>query len=142
MKRLHLLVGSLAMLAFVSTGQLMRHHSPPVPSLGPELHLMYVSRHIYILGAAVANLLLGLYLPAALDGWRRAVRRLGSVLFLSSPLFLSWAFLAEPPGGLAGRSWRVALGLYALFLGTLAHLAAAPRSSAAPARQPTTSPAG
>ena len=48
-------------MAFLLTGQAMKHHNPPVHSLAPEVRMMYVSRHIYLLGAALLNVALGIY---------------------------------------------------------------------------------
>jgi len=47
MRRIHLILGLLGVIAFLLTGQFMRHHSPPMQLLTPELRMMYVSRHIY-----------------------------------------------------------------------------------------------
>ena len=122
LRRLHLLIGLLGVLFFLITGQLMRHHAPPVPSLPPDLRMMYISRHIYLLAAALLNLVLGLYLTLRPTGWRRALQQFGSLLFLLSPILSSLAFFAEPALGLAGRSWRSYFALLGLFGGALAHL--------------------
>jgi hypothetical protein len=55
----------------------------------PELRLMFVSRHIYLLGAALVNLMTGLCLQMASGGWQRRVAaavaacRLGTASLLS-----------------------------------------------------------
>jgi hypothetical protein len=121
MRRIHLIVGLLGVVIFVLTGQIMARHTPPVRAMEPELRLMYVSRHIYLLCAALVNLIAGLYLRVAVGGWQRAVQFFGSVLLLLSPALLTLAFLAESPLGLAGRSWRSSGGIYTLFGGTLLH---------------------
>ena len=108
-------------MIFVLTGQIMARHAPPVRAMEPELRLMYVSRHIYLLGAALVNLIAGLYLQAARGGWQRAVQFGGSALLLISPALLTLAFLVESPLGISGRSWRGGGGIYALFAGTLLH---------------------
>ena len=122
MRRVHLIVGLLGVVIFVLTGQLMARHVPPVHTMVPELRLMYVSRHIYLLGAALVNLVTGLYLRMAAGGWQRAMQFGGSVLLLLSPALLTLAFLAESPLGLSGRSWRSSGGIYARFAGALLHL--------------------
>ncbi len=122
MRRLHLTFGLLGVLVFVLTGQFMRHHTPPMRALSPDVHLMYVSRHIYLLGAALVNLALGLYvLPQPLPRARTA-QQIGSVLLLISPILLTIAFFQEPAHGLAGRSWRSTYALLALFAGSLLHV--------------------
>ena len=50
MRRVHLIFGLLGVVTFLITGQLMKHHNPPVRMLTPEVRMMYVSRHIYLLG--------------------------------------------------------------------------------------------
>jgi hypothetical protein len=86
--------------------------------------MMYVSRHIYLLGAALVNLVLGLYFRMNPHGWRKALQRIGSPLILLSPVFLLLAFFEEPALGMAGRSWRSFFGLIALFAGVMTHAVA------------------
>ena len=62
MGRVRLTVGLLGVIAFLITGQVMGHHIPKMQLLTPDVRMMYVSRHIYLLGAALVNLTLGLYL--------------------------------------------------------------------------------
>jgi hypothetical protein len=123
-RRIHLIIGLLGVIAFVITGQVMGHHHPQMQSLTPEFRMMYISRHIYLLGAALVNLVLGLYLKMRTHGWRRVVQQLGSLLILLSPVFLLLAFMAEPALGMAGRGWRSFSGLIALFAGAMTHLVA------------------
>src|ERR1700730_7875099 len=121
MRRVHLILGLLGVGTFLITGQLMKHHNPPVRMLTPEVHMMYVSRHIYLLGAALVNLVLGLYLREYSPGWRRTLQRIGSVLIFLSVLWLLMAFISEPALGLAGRSWRSYFGLIWFFSGGVNH---------------------
>ena len=85
---------------------------------------MYVSRHIYLLGAALVNLVLGLYLREYSARWRRTLQRMGSVLIFFAILSLLLAFISEPALGIMGRSWRSYFGLIALFAGVMTHLVA------------------
>ena len=62
MRRIHFIIGALGVLAFLLTGQAMKHHVPNIHTLSAEVQMMYLSRHIYLLGAALVNLVLGLYL--------------------------------------------------------------------------------
>jgi hypothetical protein len=121
LRRAHLIVGVLGVIAFVITGQVMARHVPNIHTLSAEVRLMYVSRHIYLLGAALVNLVLGLYLEVQSPGWRRVLQYLGSLLILFSPVSLLLAFTAEPSLGMAGRGWRSFFGLIALFAGVMAH---------------------
>src|SRR5215813_1742177 len=122
MKRVHLVLGVTGVVVFVLTGQVMKHHAPPFSTLEPGLHMTIVSRHIYLLGASLMNLMTGLYLHLAPGGWRRGLQLFGSVLLLLSPVLLTMAFFLEAPLGIAGRGWRSGGGLYALFAGTLLHV--------------------
>jgi hypothetical protein len=111
-------------VAFLITGQIMGRHNPTLRLLTGDVRLMYVSRHIYLLGAALVNLALGLYLQPRQSVWRRTLQWVGSVLTLASPFLLLLAFQKEPPFGLAGRSWLSQQGLFALFGGAVAHFLA------------------
>jgi hypothetical protein len=124
LRRAHLIVGVLGVIAFVITGQVMARHVPDVHSLSAEVRMMYVSRHIYLLGAALVNLVLGLYLELNPPGWRRILQEIGSLLMILSAVALLIAFIAEPALGMAGRSWRSFSGLIALFAGVMTHLVA------------------
>lgn len=62
MGRIHLIVGLLGVIAFLLTGQVMGHHHPRMEQLSAEVRMMYVSRHIYLLGASLVNATFGLYL--------------------------------------------------------------------------------
>lgn len=86
--------------------------------------MMYVSRHIYLLGAALVNLVLGLYLQVQPPGWRRVVQQIGSLLILLAAVSLLLAFITEPGLGMAGRSWRSYFGLIGLFTGVMTHTVA------------------
>ena len=124
LRRIHLVMGIAAIVAFLLSGQLLGHHHPSMEQLPPELRMMYVSRHIYLLAGALVNAVLGLYLQMQPSGWRRVLQRIGSILILISVLLLSVAFLTEPPLGMAGRSWRSLFGMVALFVGVVMHLVA------------------
>lgn len=124
LRRVHLVVGILAVVAFLLSGQVLGHHHPPMDQLPGELRMMYVSRHIYLLAAALANTVLGVYLQMQPSSWRRGLQLVGSLLILFSVFSVSLAFLLEPPLGVAGRGWRSLIGLVALFVGVMTHLLA------------------
>jgi hypothetical protein len=120
-RRIHLIIGLLGVIAFVQTGQVMARHVPDVHILSSEVQMMYVSRHIYLLGAALVNVVLGLYLQVQPPGWRRVMQLIGSLLILLSPVSLLLAFVAEPVLGIAGRGWQSYFGLIGLFAGVMTH---------------------
>lgn len=124
MRRVHFTIGLLGVIAFLLTGQVMRRHVPNIHSLSAEVRMMYVSRHIYLLGTALVNLVLGLYLKMHPPAWRRILQQAGSLLILLSAVLLLLAFFSEPALGLAGRSWRGFFGMIALFASVMAHLVA------------------
>jgi hypothetical protein len=102
----------------------MTHHIPNIHTVSAEVQMMYLSRHIYVLGAALVNLVLGLYLTLHPQGWRHHLQQIGSLLILLSVLSLLVAFSSEPPLGFAGRSWQSYAGMIGLFAGVMAHLVA------------------
>ena len=128
MRRFHLWVGVLTVLAFIITGQFIRHHQPPTPELGNDIRLMLRSRHIYVLASGLVNLMLGLYFEKR-TGWRGGVQMAGSCLLALSPVLLLLAFAVEPGQGFQPEMWRSSAGLYLLFAGSMLHLIGArPRS--------------
>lgn len=124
LRRVHLAIGIVAVVAFLLSGQVMARHHPRMEQLSAELRMMYVSRHIYLLTAALVNTVLGLYLQLDPSSWRRGLQLLGSTLILVSVFSLALAFAVEPALGMAGRSWRSFVGLIALFAGVMTHLVA------------------
>lgn len=118
MRSIHLLVGVLTVTAFLATGQIMRHHTPPMGALSDAVRLMYRSRH----ASGLVNLMLGLYIYRPAAAWRDFVQAIGSGLILASPALLIIAFSVEPQRGFKSEMWWSTAGLYALFLGCMAHL--------------------
>ena len=130
MRRTHLVVGIIALFVFAFTGMVMRTHQPRLRTLGDDVRLMYRSRHIYILCAGVANVLLGLYLVPRRSLWRRGLQLAGSLFFLAAPIMVVLAFVAETGRGLASPMWRSTLGLFAMLVGTVLHFLAAEQGEA------------
>lgn len=129
----HLVVGAVAVVAFLISGQIMGRHDPPVSAMEWGERLLFRSRYIYLLCAGLVNLAIGVHylLPEQIP--RRAAAAVASVLMLASALPLFFAFFAEP---MAGRlpGYTSSLGLFALFGGvvlyTLVSLRRKARSSA------------
>ena len=96
MRKLHLTAGLLGILVFVLSGQAMRQHKPPGRSLADGQRMMFLSRHIYILGSALVNLTLGLYLRLENRGWRRNLQVAGSLLILLSLVLLTRLRIDSP----------------------------------------------
>jgi hypothetical protein len=123
MRRFHLAVGVLAVIAFLITGQFMRHHTPPMAAMSDGSRLMFRSRHIYILAGGLVNLVLGVYFQRQERGWRRVLQAAGSGFLIASPALLVLAFIVEPGRGFHEEMPWSHAGLYALLLGSVTHVA-------------------
>ena len=123
MRAVHRWIGLLTVIVFVISGQFLRHHHPPMDTLGESARLLLRSRHIYILASGLVNLMLGLYVQRV-AGWRGVVQVIGSGLVMVAPVFLVLAFVVETPRGFQPEMVWSSLGLYALFGGCMLHGAA------------------
>lgn len=114
----HLVVGGIAVVAFLITGQIMGRHEPPVAAMEWAERLLFRSRHIYLLCAGLVNLAIGVRFVLPERAWRRGAAIAGSLLVLASAVLTFFAFFAEP---MAGRppGMLSSLGLFALFGGVL-----------------------
>lgn len=131
MRRLHLAVGLIALAAFLASGFYMRLGPDRVPSLDDATRLLFRSSHIYLLFAALLNVVLGLYSEPAPGGWRLWIRRAGSLLVLAAPVLLGMAFLREP--WLTGLDRPYARpAVVGSFVGVLCHLVSRTRAGARP----------
>jgi hypothetical protein len=119
-----LIVGVAAVIAFLITGQLLRHHTPPMTALTGSVRLMHRSRHLYILAAGLVNLMLGLYWQRRPDRWPFVVQTAGSAFLVLAPILLVLAFAVEPDRGFHEETLWSHAGLYALFAGSMLHLVA------------------
>jgi hypothetical protein len=95
MRRLHLVVGLVGVVAFLASGQYMDRVYDHLQGLDDATRLLFRSTHIYLLFASLLNLVLGLYLTGQ-TGWRYSLQVLGSVLVLAAPPLLGAGFLTEP----------------------------------------------
>ena len=114
----HLVVGAIAVGAFLVTGLVMYSHEPPLPAMDWGDRLLFRSRHIYLLSAGLANLALGVHYALPAVRWRRSAAVAASLLALASAPVLFFAFFAEPMAGRQPGAMS-ALGLYALFVGVI-----------------------
>lgn len=114
----HLVVGAIAVVAFLITGQLMGGHDPPAAAMEWGERLLFRSRHIYLLCGGLVNLALGVHYLLPERAARRGAAIVGSVLVLVSTVLLFFAFFAEP---MAGRQpgQISTLALVALFGGVV-----------------------
>ena len=119
--RVHLIVGATTLAAFLISGGYMLVHDPAVGKLDPGLHLLFTSRHIYILAAALIHLVLGSHVSRARTRGVRVVQRVGSTVLVVSSGLLILAFVAEPVGA-GHRTPLSRFGLYSLFVGAILHI--------------------
>lgn len=121
MKKLHIIYGILVAVAFLLTGQYMRHHNPPMSDLTDAVRLLYRSVHIYILAAALVNLGIGSYYQTRVGRWQRIVQFVGSLLVVIPPVLLLLAFFTEPILTELQRPYSRP-GVIMLAIGTMLHL--------------------
>jgi hypothetical protein len=122
----HLVVGAITVGAFLVTGLVMYGHEPALSTLDWGERLLFRSRHIYILGAGLVSLSLGIRYALPEGAARSAAAVAGSLLVLVSCVLLFFAFFAEPMAGRAPGAFSM-FGLYALFGGVLLNAAASLR---------------
>jgi hypothetical protein len=96
MRRLHLGVGLVGVLAFLGTGQYMDLVHDHLRGMDDGRRLLFRSTHLYLLFGSLLNLALGLYLTASPRGWRRWLRLLGSGLVVLAPPLAAAGFFTEP----------------------------------------------
>lgn len=123
--RSHWLVGLLTLIAFPLTGAYMRRVAA-VPHLDSVPRLIFRSRHLFLLLAAVVNLALSSTQPT------RVAQRVASALIMVSPAMLIAAFFTDPTRGL--RSSPIFhFAMYSMFAaGVLLAIANRPRRAKAP----------
>lgn len=122
----HLRVGVAALIVFLGTGAYMHFRYDHLRGLDDATRLLFRSTHIYLLFAALLNLLAGLHHRRASGGWARRIQAAGSALLLVAPLLFLAGFLSEPWLGGLQRPWSRP-GIYASLAGALLHLVATVR---------------
>lgn len=129
MRRLHMAVGIVALLGFILTGQYMDRVHDHLTGMPDGPRMLYRSAHIYLLFAALLNLLLGAYLRLADHRGVRMVQQAASVVLLTLPVFFTVAFFLEP--ALAGleRPWARP-AIYLSVAAVLVHVLAQRQASA------------
>jgi hypothetical protein len=119
--RIHMLVGLLAFIAFVLTGQYMDRWLAHLDGMPDGPRLMYRSVHIYVLYGALLNLLVGAYLRPAMQQPARALQLIGSLILLAVPALLLVSFFVESANDPLHRPIAVA-GIYLSLLGVALHV--------------------
>lgn len=124
MARLHRIVGLLFTGMFFATGLYMRATFPAAWQGDPGMRMMFRSAHVYILLAALLNVLAApsASAPTAVPKLRSA----GSILVMLSPVLFTLSFFVEPAPDHFKRPF-VLFGLVCAALGTLLLAIAASR---------------
>lgn len=123
LRRLHMVVGLTALVAFMLTGQYMDRALDHLEGMADAPRMIYRSAHIYLLWSGLLNSSLGVYLQPAPSGWRRGLQALGSALLLIGAPLLLVAFVVEPGLAELERPWARP-ALYSALAGVVSHLVA------------------
>ena len=127
-KWLHVLLGILGIVAFLATGQFMDRRLGHLEGMPDGPRALYRSGHIYILFAALLNLLLGVYVRPSDQRRGRIVQNLGSTLLLGALMLFLYGFFVETPQGSIERP-RTREAIYWSLGGVLLHAAAGRRTA-------------
>lgn len=120
LKRLHVLVGILALVLFPLTGAYMRRYLADDFAASERMRFSMRANHIYILFLALPHLLLATYLRFSDQRWRQRAQILGSLLLLSATILVVGAFALESKQGLE-RPITLLAAVFAI-AGTLIHI--------------------
>jgi hypothetical protein len=121
MRRAHQIIGGLTLAVFAASGIYLRDKAPSI-YLGDEVsHMMFLTNHIYILMAGLANVAIGRYVVRVEDKNGRLMQSLGLATMMAASGVLIYAFLTEPALGSFERV-RTQVGVILLTLGTALHV--------------------
>ena len=120
LRRLHLTVGIVGILAFLGTGQFMDRRLDHLVGMADAPRALYRSAHIYILFSALLNFLLGVYLRPARPRIARLAQYLGSAFLVLSLALLLYGFFVETPLAMIERP-RIRIGIVWSLWGALLH---------------------
>jgi hypothetical protein len=111
-------VGVVGLAAFIATGQFMDRRLDHLVGMADGPRALYRSGHIYILFAALLNLLLGAYLVPSTTRGARLAQYVSSALIMTSLILFVYGFAIETPLGLVERP-MVRKGIYLCLAGVL-----------------------
>jgi hypothetical protein len=125
LRRIHIVVGLVAVAIFLASGVAMLLMFPAVYQSNQAIRYLYRANHIYILFAGLLNLAIGAYVSPSHAPFRRITQLWGSVLLLPAPFVLVWAFTVEPIHVTPSRPLTLA-GVVLCFAGVGFHFLARP----------------
>lgn len=123
MKRLHAVIGIVAAALFAHSGYVMLSGFPGLYAQDVSARYLYRASHVYILLAALVNLMAGIYLSPHERRGPRITQIGGSALLILGTLVLVAAFYFEPKAG--PERLVTSAGIALVLVGTLAHAGAA-----------------
>ena len=121
MKWFHLIFGLALFFVFTTTGSYMRADFPDKDAISQEFRLLMRSRHIYILFAALINVVLGVYLQLRPQLVLKILQSRGSMVIAIGSVLLVYAWYVETYG-LQHFSNLSRNGIYITALGVGLHL--------------------
>jgi hypothetical protein len=98
MKWFHLIFGLALFLVFTQTGAFMRADFPDKDMIPQDFRLLMRSRHIYILFAALINVVLGVYLQLRPQLVLKILQIAGSLVLVFGSGLLVYAWYVETYG--------------------------------------------
>jgi hypothetical protein len=101
--KIHILVAFITISVFLYTGSDMQRHVAPGSTTPLAMRDAMRANHVYIMFSALINLALGLYLVKSQEGWRNALRTLGSTIVIFGSPILIWTYFYEAGAGAAKR---------------------------------------
>jgi len=120
MRRFHQVFGWSLFIFFLLTGEYMARYHNRLHGLPDGVRMLYRSRHIYILFAALMSIVLGLYFSWGPPGWRSKLQAAGSIVMVAATGLLILAFFRDPD---VGPDQTIAyFGIIPLALGVLLHV--------------------
>lgn len=118
--KLHLVFGGLTIVVFLLTGQYMDRSFNHLADMEDLPRALMRAQHLYILLAALINVVLGSYLTISKDKLVRSFQIFGSFMILVSTVMLVFSFFSELPSEHMERPW-CRNALYIMLAGGLGH---------------------
>jgi hypothetical protein len=120
MRAVHRVVGFAFVVVFLGTGLWMRASFPAAHQGLHGMRMMFRSAHVYILLAALLNLLVAAHWRPQEQPWRRWLQQAGSVALAVIPVMFTIAFFVEPAPERLDRPWCL-VGVVLALSGTAFH---------------------
>ena len=96
LRKIHLVTGFVFLILFLATGKYMQMNFPDIYQDSEVMRFMYRANHIYILMAALMNLILGSYLVVSGKPRVKFVQYIASIILIMATCLLFTAFWVEP----------------------------------------------